>query len=185
MKVLFFIIFVLVFMVVGFVIVKRRSYNFVFGVVEYVDVNCYVGKWFEIVRFDYRWEKNLFNCMVEYMLMEGGKIKVVNCGFDEEMQIWEESEGKVKFVDFFQYNGVLKVFFFGFLYVEYNIVLFDDDYCYVLVVGKNICYMWIFLWERIILLFIFVVFLVKVELIGLKIEELIWMCYYFEGENCD
>ena len=42
----------------------------------------YLGKWFEIARFDYSFEKNLNNITAEYSLNKNGTIKVINRGYN-------------------------------------------------------------------------------------------------------
>ncbi|MGJ8661127.1 MAG: lipocalin family protein, partial [Bacteroidota bacterium] len=42
----------------------------------------YLGKWYEIARLDFKFEKNLNNTTAEYSLKENGKIKVDNKGYD-------------------------------------------------------------------------------------------------------
>src|ERR671913_144758 len=71
----------------------------------------YLGKWFEIARLDYKWEKNLNNVTAEYSLKDDGTIKVDNRGYNVKKDKWEESIGKAKFVK--KDNiGMLKVSFF-------------------------------------------------------------------------
>ena len=169
----------------GSIIAKRRSHNFAPGVVDYVDLNRYAGHWFEIARLDYKWEKHLSNCTADYSVMDNGKVKVVNRGFNEETQTWEESEGRAKFADSTQHTGALKVAFFGPFYAEYNIVSLDDDYKYALVVGKNTGYAWILSRERTIPSFILAAFLARAESIGVKTEDLIWTRHNLDNGQCD
>ena len=42
----------------------------------------YLGKWYEIARFDYRFEKNLNQVTAEYSKNSDGTIKVKNRGYD-------------------------------------------------------------------------------------------------------
>lgn len=44
----------------------------------------YLGKWFEIARFDFRFERGLNNTTAEYSLNSNGTIKVVNRGYNYE-----------------------------------------------------------------------------------------------------
>ena len=106
------------------------------------DVNRYLGKWYEIARMDYVFEKNLNQVTAEYSLKDDGNIKVLNKGFNFKSKKWKSSEGKAKFRDD-QKTGALKVSFFGPFYSGYNIIAIDDDYKYALVAGKNLDYLWI------------------------------------------
>jgi apolipoprotein D and lipocalin family protein len=42
----------------------------------------YLGKWYEIARLDFRFEKNLNNTTAAYTLNENGTIKVQNEGYN-------------------------------------------------------------------------------------------------------
>ena len=44
----------------------------------------YLGEWYEIARYDHRFEKNLKDVMATYILQKNGMIKVVNKGFDKK-----------------------------------------------------------------------------------------------------
>ena len=42
----------------------------------------YLGKWYEIARMDFKFEKNLNNTTAEYGIRPDGKISVTNKGYD-------------------------------------------------------------------------------------------------------
>ena len=42
----------------------------------------YLGKWYEIARLDFRFEKDMNNTTAEYSLNKDGSIKVVNRGYN-------------------------------------------------------------------------------------------------------
>src|SRR5574344_2851238 len=44
----------------------------------------YLGEWYEIARYDHRFEKNLKDVMATYILQKNGMIKVVNKGLDRK-----------------------------------------------------------------------------------------------------
>jgi apolipoprotein D and lipocalin family protein len=102
----------------------------------------YLGKWYEIARIDFKFEKNLNNTTAEYSLLPDGKIKVLNRGFDYVQNKWKEAAGKAKFAGD-EHTGMLKVSFFGPFYAGYNVIKIDKDYQYALVAGKNFDYLWI------------------------------------------
>lgn len=110
------------------------------------DLKKYLGKWYEIARFDYRFEKDLYAVTAEYSLREDGKIKVVNSGHKgSPTGPLSSAKGKAKLgaPDDPQRPGYLKVSFFWFFYSPYYILEIDPDYRYVLVGGKNHKYLWI------------------------------------------
>ena len=110
-------------------------------------VEKYLGKWYEIARFDFRFEKGLNNTTADYSLNDDGTIKVVNRGFDYTRNRWKQSVGKAKFVSS-NNEGKLKVSFFGPFYSGYNVIALDADYKYALVCGKNHDYLWILSREK-------------------------------------
>ncbi len=110
--------------------------------IQKFDKEKYLGKWYEIARLDFVFEKNLNNTTAEYSLKDDGSIKVANKGYNYIKNKNVESIGKAKFVNDSN-EGRLKVSFFGPFYSGYNILAIDSEYKYVLVVGKNIKYMWL------------------------------------------
>lgn len=110
--------------------------------VQPFDKEKYLGKWYEIARNDFKYERNLNNTTAEYSLNPNGTIKVVNRGYNTKTKEWDEVEGKAKFVG--EDNvAMLKVSFFGPFYSGYNVIALDPDYKYALVAGKNYKYLWI------------------------------------------
>jgi apolipoprotein D and lipocalin family protein len=101
----------------------------------------YLGKWYEIARFDYRFEKNIDNTTAFYSVNSDGTIKVVNKGFDYKKQKWTSVEGKAKFVGS-ETEGRLKVSFFGHFYAGYNVVDIDENYQNAMVYGGSTKYIW-------------------------------------------
>jgi len=111
------------------------------------DKEKYLGKWYEIARLDFVFEKNLNNTTAEYSLNDDGSIKVVNRGYNYVKNKKVESVGKAKFAGD-STEGKLKVSFFGPFYSGYNILAIDSDYKYALIVGKNLKYMWLLSREK-------------------------------------
>lgn len=110
--------------------------------VQNFELDWYLGKWYEIGRFDFKWEKNLKNVTAEYSLNKNGTIKVVNSGYDYTEQKQKQSVGKAKFAGN-KNEGSLKVSFFGPFYSDYKIIAIDSEYNYALVAGANKKLLWI------------------------------------------
>lgn len=138
------------------------------------DLQKYLGKWYEIARLDYKWERHLDNVTATYTLKENGDVRVDNKGYDFIKEKWEESIGKAKFVDDPQ-EGRLKVSFFGPFYSGYNVIAIDENYKYALVVGESTKYLWILSREKTIPEEIKQDYLQKARALGYKTEELIWV----------
>ena len=102
----------------------------------------YLGKWYEIARLDFKFERDLNNTTAEYDLNDDGTIRVNNQGYNYVKDEWKQAIGKAKFVG--EENvAMLKVSFFGPFYSGYNVIALDEDYQYALVAGKNLKYLWI------------------------------------------
>ena len=138
------------------------------------DKEKYLGKWFEIARLDFKFEKNLNNTTANYSLNDNGTIKVVNKGYNTKKEKWQEAEGKAKFVGDSNI-AMLKVSFFGPFYAGYNVIAIDDDYKYALVAGRNLEYLWVLSRETSIPENIKNDYLKVAKNIGYKTEDLIWV----------
>ena len=133
----------------------------------------YLGKWYEIARFDFRFEKGLNNTTAEYSVNDDGSIKVINRGYDYKKVKWKQAEGKAKFVG----NpdvAMLKVSFFGPFYSGYNVIALDENYRYALVAGESLKYLWILSREKSIPHEIKEKYLDIAKNNGYKTEELVW-----------
>ncbi len=106
------------------------------------ELQRYLGQWHEIARLDHSFERGLTQVSATYSLREDGHVKVLNRGFSEEHQQWEEAEGVAKFVGPVN-EGRLKVSFFGPFYGAYNIAKLAPDYSMALVVGPDLSYAWL------------------------------------------
>ena len=102
----------------------------------------YLGKWYEIARLDFRFERNLNNTTAQYSLNENGSIRVDNQGYNKVKEEWTQAIGKAKFAGD-ENTAKLKVSFFGPFYAGYNVIALDNEYKYALVAGENLKYLWI------------------------------------------
>lgn len=134
----------------------------------------YLGKWYEIARIDFKFEKNLNNTTAEYSLREDGKIKVDNKGYNIKKKKWVQAIGKAKFVGD-ENVAMLEVSFFGPFYSGYNVIAIDDNYKYALVAGKNKKYLWILSRETTIPENIKKNYLKLAESIGYNTNDLLWV----------
>ncbi len=106
------------------------------------DLNKYLGRWYEIGRMDFFWEKrNMTNVYAEYSANEEGTVDVKNTGYSEKRGKWSSFEGEARFR---AENTIaaLEVSFFGPTWSGYNVVSVDEDYKYALVFGRNTDYLW-------------------------------------------
>ena len=136
----------------------------------------YLGKWYEIARFDFKFEKGLNNTTAEYTIRDDGKIKVTNRGYDYERKEWKEAIGKAKFVGE-DSVAMLKVSFFGPFYSGYNVIAIDAEYKYALVCGASLEYLWILSREKIIPDTIEKEYLEKAIKLGFNVSNLLWIAH--------
>jgi len=102
----------------------------------------YLGTWYEIARLDHRFERGLSNVTAEYSLNDDGSIAVINRGYNESDEEWQEVEGRAKFVGD-RNVGHLKVSFFGPFYASYVIFELDtEDYSEAYVTGADRGTLW-------------------------------------------
>lgn len=138
------------------------------------DKEKYLGKWYEIARFDYRFERNLNNVTATYSLKDNGTIKVDNKGYDYKKDKWKESIGKAKPAGDPK-EAKLKVSFFGPFYAGYNVIAIDKDYKYALVAGESLDYLWLLSRETIMPEDIKQNYLAIAKSIGYDTSKLIWV----------
>ncbi|OQA90957.1 MAG: Outer membrane lipoprotein Blc precursor [Elusimicrobia bacterium ADurb.Bin231] len=134
----------------------------------------YLGKWYEIARKDFKYERNLSNTTAEYSLNDDGSVKVDNQGYHTIKGKWAQAIGKAKFIGE-EDIAKLKVSFFGPFYSGYNVIAIDDEYRYALVAGKSLKYLWILSREIHIPVEIKDKYLKIAENIGYNTADLIWV----------
>ena len=103
-----------------------------------LDLNKYLGDWYEIARFDHSFERGLDFCKANYLLREDGKIAVTNTGIQKGKN--KTSNSKAKTTDT---PALLRVSFFGPFYSDYRVMLIDADYQWALIGSGSAKYLWI------------------------------------------
>lgn len=106
--------------------------------VKSVDLNRYLGSWYEIAKYDHYFERDLDYAMARYTLRDDGKIDVLNTGIKDGRA--KDAKGIAKTTDV---PGVLRVSFFGPFFADYRIMMLDENYQYVLVGGGTDKFLWI------------------------------------------
>lgn len=103
-----------------------------------LDLQRYLGDWYELARFDHSFERGLDFCKANYALREDGKIAVTNTGIKDGEQ--KTSNGKAITTDT---PALLRVSFFGPFYSDYRVMLLDENYGWALIGSKSAKYLWI------------------------------------------
>ena len=65
--------------------------------VQNFDIDKYLGSWYEIARFDFRFEKDMNNVMAQYSLNEKNNVAVLNSGYNYKKEEWVSANGVAKF----------------------------------------------------------------------------------------
>ena len=102
-----------------------------------LDLNRYLGEWYEIARFDHSFERGVEKAKANYTLNEDGTIKVVNSGIKDGKP--KTAIGKGKRTDT---PALLRVSFFGPFYADYRVMMIDEGYTYALVGSGSADYLW-------------------------------------------
>ncbi|MGD1819683.1 MAG: lipocalin family protein [Pleomorphochaeta sp.] len=104
--------------------------------VESLDLEQYLGRWYEIARYQKSFEKNLYGVTAEYSLRDDGQIQVLNSGFKYSLDGKYKSAKAVAWRPDDSVPGALKVKFFGLFTGDYLVFGLDDNYQWALV-GDN------------------------------------------------
>jgi apolipoprotein D and lipocalin family protein len=111
--------------------------------VDKVDLNRYMGTWYEIARFPHSFEKGLVGVTATYNLKKNGKVEVINQGYKDSLSgKLKRAKGFAKIPDP-NVPGRLMVYFFWPFGGEYLILELDENYQYVLIGSSSKNYLWI------------------------------------------
>ena len=112
-------------------------------VVRFVDIQRYLGTWYEIATIPHRFQKGCVGVTANYSLRDDGDVEVVNVCREETLDGKERSvRGKAWIVDKTT-NAKLKVRFFWPFSGSYWIIELDSDYQWAVVGHPNRNYLWI------------------------------------------
>lgn len=109
--------------------------------VKNFEIEKFVGKWYELARYDHFFERDMTNVTADYTLLEDGKIRVVNSGIKNGRK--KEIVGKAKYPDPQKHPGKLAVSFFLWFYSDYYVLYVDDDYRHIIIGSSSDKYLWI------------------------------------------
>ncbi|MFC4725276.1 lipocalin family protein [Glycocaulis abyssi] len=111
--------------------------------VENVEIERYLGRWFEIARYDHRFERGCAGVTADYALRDDGLIDVTNTcyqgGLDGPV---ETANGRARIADEAT-NAQLEVSFFGPFWGDYWIIDLAGDYSWAIVSEPEGRYLWI------------------------------------------
>ncbi|MDA3929794.1 MAG: lipocalin family protein [Prolixibacteraceae bacterium] len=112
-------------------------------IVKELDIDRYLGQWYEISRFDHKFERGLVGVTATYSYRKDGKLKVVNSGYKETLNGQKsEAIGKAKIPNLNE-PSKLKVSFFWFFYGDYYVLDLDENYQWAIIGSSSDNYLWI------------------------------------------
>lgn len=106
-----------------------------------VDLQRYLGKWYELARYEQGFQKDCDGVTAEYALKDDGAISVLNRCRKPDGTI-DDAKGTAKIVDPAT-NAKLKVSFFEPFYGDYWILDHADDYSWAIVGEGSGRYLWL------------------------------------------
>ncbi|AJI72752.1 hypothetical protein FTDG_01641 [Francisella tularensis subsp. novicida GA99-3548] len=142
--------------------------------VENFQADKYLGKWYEIARFDNSFEKGMTNVYAEYSLNPDGTIKVVNSGIKPSTGKRSYATGVAKFVED-KNIGYLKVSFFRPFYGAYVVFKLDDNYKYAYVAGADKDYLWLLARTKTVPQNVKDDFINRAKALGYDTDKLVWV----------
>lgn len=140
--------------------------------VKKVDINKYLGTWYEIARYEHRFEKDCKNVSANYELKEDNQIKVTNRCVNINTNKKTEANGIAYAKD--TSNSKLKVSFFRPFYGDYWVLMLDKNYTYAVVGAPSRQYLWILSRTKVLNEDIKNKILKELPNKGFAIDKLIW-----------
>ncbi|MFT6395491.1 MAG: apolipoprotein D and lipocalin family protein [Bradymonadia bacterium] len=111
--------------------------------VESVEIERYLGLWYEIARFPNPFEEDCEAPTAEYALRDNGRLSVTNtCRLGSVDGERDVANGRARVVDEVT-NAKLKVSFFGPFWGNYWVIGLADDYSLAMVGEPSGRYLWI------------------------------------------
>ena len=114
--------------------------------VEKVDLQRYLGDWYEIARYEHKFQKDCKNVKANYSLREDKKIQIVNSCTKISTNEFKDAKAVAYNVD--ETNSKLNVSFFRPFYGDYWILDLDKDYKYAIIGTPSKEYLWILSREK-------------------------------------
>lgn len=139
------------FIVTGGFALEMNDFSRSMEVVNTVDLDKYLGTWYEYARLDVSFERGMVNTQANYTLLEPDRkgrtrIRVINSG--EKNGRLKKAKGRA-IIPNADEPARLMVSFFGPFFGDYNIIALDtENYQWALVAGSSTKYLWILTREK-------------------------------------
>jgi apolipoprotein D and lipocalin family protein len=112
--------------------------------VKTVDLERYMGRWYEIASYPQRFQEGCTGTTATYALKKDGEVLVVNRCFKGSLDGKESvAEGRARLKEKGGMTSKLEVSFFGPFWGDYWVIDLGDDYDYAVVGHPGRDYLWI------------------------------------------
>lgn len=113
-------------------------------VVKELDLQKYLGTWYELARYNHRFERGLVGVTANYSIREDGKIKVLNSGYKKSLDgKFSQATGKAYRPEPEKEPAKLKVSFFWNFYGDYYVLDLEENYQWAIIGSSSDNYLWI------------------------------------------
>ena len=146
------------------------------AIVNSFDRDRYLGKLKEVARLPNLIEIDLRDLTEEYTQKDDGNIEVITRAFNPVKNKVIEATGSMRSKGR-KTRGQLQVAYYLPIYLDYNVLDVDENYCYALVAGNSMDYLWLLSRENSMPELMKQRFLVKAAGLGFDIDKLEWMDY--------
>ncbi len=114
------------------------------SVVTELNLEKYLGTWYEIARYNHRFELGLVGVTAKYSMCDDGKIRVENSGYKGSLDGRRSmAVGKGKIPNPKGEPAKLKISFFWVFYGDYYVLDLDENYQWALIGSSSDDYLWI------------------------------------------
>ena len=151
MKKLLLIALSLVILTTGSFAMTSNEFSASMTVVNTIDLEKYLGTWYEYARLDVSFERGMTGTQANYSMLEPDRkrrtrVRVINSGIKNGKP--KKAKGKA-YIPNAKEPARLLVSFFGPFYGDYNVIALDtENYQYALVAGSSTKYLWILTREK-------------------------------------
>ena len=140
--------------------------------VEKVNLQKYLGSWYEIARYEHFFERDCKNVVANYSMLDEETIKVINRCTKITTNEKKEATARAYAID--ETNSKLKVSFFRPFYGDYWVLILDENYEYVVVGTPSREYLWILARQKTISDEVKNSILEKLPSLGFDTSKFIW-----------
>lgn len=119
------------------------SQEFPLDTVDQVDIQKYMGTWYEIASFPTSFQKGCTGTTATYTLNKDGSVNVFNKCYKNSLEGPISTATGTAYVDDYTTNAKLKVSFFWPFFGKYWIIDLAPDYTHAVVGHPNRNYLWI------------------------------------------